>query len=321
MIEEALILLGWWLVLALAASLLSALMYPLLRRAIRDATPRMRSSARFFYALLAPLAAAATLVLGSNASLGALFVPNHCHDDVCALHTPVYAVDSLALLGLSAVGSLIALLLATSVVWALRRSGRRLRALRTFARNTREGYRLLSSQQFIACCAGLWRPEVWLSAGLVKALRKEELQIVLAHEYAHAQRLDNLRALLIRWATLAWPSSPGRQLREDANADAEQACDREAVRAGFATASVAATILRLARTSSVDHHSVGRPAAAFGCDSTPGRLAALSRRDEASALYDGLVAGLCLVVAWCVQVSVLSAFYHAAIEWLGGAVL
>ncbi|GAB5453573.1 MAG: hypothetical protein Hals2KO_39010 [Halioglobus sp.] len=321
MIEEALIPLGWWLVLALAASLLGALMYPLVRRVIRGATPRMRSCVRFCYACMAPLAAAATLALGSKASLGAVFVPNHCHDDVCALHTPVYAVDSLALLGLSAAGSLIVLLLAASVIWALRRSGRRLRALQTFARNTREGYRLLSSKQFIACCAGLWRPEVLLSSSLVKTLRNEELQIVLAHEYAHAQRLDNLRALLIQWATLAWPPSPGRQLREDANADAEQACDREAVRAGFAAASVAATIHRLARTTAVDCHKVGRPASAFGCDSTSGRLDALSSGSEASARYDWLVGGLCLAVAWGVQVSVLSAFYHGAIEWLGGALL
>jgi len=308
---------GWWVVIALAASGLSAVAYPLVCRAIHDAAPGVRSVVRLGYVWVAPLAAIVAVVLNAQPALGAWLVPAHCHGDHCAGHAPVYAVESAALAGLAVAGGVAASVLSFPLVWALQRARRRLRVLQVVARGTPRGYRLLPSAQVIACCTGLWRPQVMLSSGLVERLCGCELQVVLAHERAHVRRLDNLRSLLLGWATVAWPARLARRVRADAAADAEQACDLAAVRAGFSLEEVAATIVRLSGLSRGPlPHSHG---AAFGCDQTPQRLAALRASETAGVARGWYVGALCLALGWSLQVCLLTASYHGLIEWLGGA--
>jgi Zn-dependent protease with chaperone function len=49
-----------------------------------------------------------------------------------------------------------------------------------------------------AFCLGVWRPRVWLTAGLVDLLTDTELAAVLAHETHHCRRRDPLRLLIGR---------------------------------------------------------------------------------------------------------------------------
>jgi Zn-dependent protease with chaperone function len=81
-----------------------------------------------------------------------------------------------------------------------------------------------------AFCAGLLRPRVYVTSGMVTALADEELAAVLVHEAEHARRRDPLRRLSARaaadvlfWLPLVgWWS--GRRLE-----DAELAADRAAI--------------------------------------------------------------------------------------------
>jgi Zn-dependent protease with chaperone function len=81
-----------------------------------------------------------------------------------------------------------------------------------------------------AFCAGLLRPRVFVTSGMVAALAAEELDAVLVHEAEHARRRDPLRRLAGRAAAevLVWLPLVGwwtsRRLEE-----AELAADRAAI--------------------------------------------------------------------------------------------
>ncbi len=49
-----------------------------------------------------------------------------------------------------------------------------------------------------AFCLGFWQPRIWLTAGLVNLLSKEELSAVLAHEAHHCRQRDPLQLLISR---------------------------------------------------------------------------------------------------------------------------
>ena len=57
---------------------------------------------------------------------------------------------------------------------------------------------LLPAAERVAFTAGLWRPRIFVSAGLVDGLNDQQLEAVLLHEEHHAQRRDPFRALVAR---------------------------------------------------------------------------------------------------------------------------
>ncbi len=84
---------------------------------------------------------------------------------------------------------------------------RQIRASRTFVgRQTVVGLRvidgsvvnLVPDSRAQAFCAGLLRPQLYLSTGALDALSETELRAVLAHERHHLTRMDPLRILLAR---------------------------------------------------------------------------------------------------------------------------
>jgi Zn-dependent protease with chaperone function len=81
-----------------------------------------------------------------------------------------------------------------------------------------------------AFCAGLLRPRVFVTSGMVAALTAEELDAVLVHEAEHARRRDPLRRLAARAAAdvLFWLPLVGWWTRHRLE-DAELAADRAAI--------------------------------------------------------------------------------------------
>jgi Zn-dependent protease with chaperone function len=81
-----------------------------------------------------------------------------------------------------------------------------------------------------AFCAGLLRPRVFVTSGMVAALTAEELDAVLVHEAEHARRHDPLRRLAGRAAAdvLFWLPLVGWWTRHRLE-DAELAADRAAI--------------------------------------------------------------------------------------------
>jgi BlaR1 peptidase M56 len=88
----------------------------------------------------------------------------------------------------------------------------------------------LDSPAASAFCAGLLRPRVFVTSGMVAALANEELDAVLVHEAEHARRRDPLRRLVGRAAAdvLFWLPLVGWWTRHRLE-DAELAADRAVI--------------------------------------------------------------------------------------------
>ncbi len=310
---------GWWLAATAAGSILNALAYPIFRRWVAASHPSLRSLFRLWYIASAPVAAAVAVAVVARPAIADFLIPAHCHGSQCGAHSPFYTGDSVALVALAAAGSLAVLAMLAMLAWAVRRGRRQLRLLRRFTRDSVTDYRILESQDLVACCAGLWRPQVILSRGLIDRLRPDELRVVLAHERAHAARLDNLRALLLRCLTLFWPAPLRERACSDGRADAEQACDLYAARTVAGSESVAAVIRILSEWHSPSTAVRERRGAGFHCDDTSARLAALEQGAtwESAPFSHWLQAAIILSLNYSAHIVVLTVASHRMIEWLG----
>lgn len=95
-----------------------------------------------------------------------------------------------------------------------------------------------------AFCAGLLRPQVYVSTGAVERLDAEELHAVLAHEAHHAARRDPLRIFVAQVLSDALFFLPVmHRLGERFAALAELAADQAAVRASGGTQPLASALL------------------------------------------------------------------------------
>jgi Zn-dependent protease with chaperone function len=122
---------------------------------------------------------------------------------------PVANVDAvivlmLACLGLAVVGT--ALTVAGREVYMAARFDRRLAELeiRRIA-----GARVFADERVRAFCAGLFRPQVFISSGAVKRLDPVALEAVLRHERHHVRRRDPLRTACVRVLAKALFFVPG----------------------------------------------------------------------------------------------------------------
>jgi Zn-dependent protease with chaperone function len=308
---------GLWLPLAWATSLATAVLYPGFRRLLAGAAPEFRSIARLIYGALAPLAATLVVWLTAQPRWAAFLVPSHCHAGECGVHAPVAASEAPLVFLPAVVSGLLMLALGILLIWGLRCGRRRLVALRALSRTTApEGFRLVESPAALAWCMGLWRPEILVTRGLVEQLSEAELRAVMAHERAHAERYDNLRAYLLYWVTLSWPRGQRGRIRADLSLDAEQSCDRQAVTA------VGDPVLLIDAMRRLAHAAAGpampRGLAAFSQCDLAARIRQLDGprsvlREPGSVAWRASVG---LVVAWALLVGLSTGLAHVSLEWL-----
>ncbi|MBX3706807.1 MAG: M56 family metallopeptidase [Pseudomonadales bacterium] len=221
-----------WLVITIAASRMAAFCYPYFRSLTMRGAASDRSVTQLTYGALGPLVASLGAMLMMHPETAAIFVPEHCHADNCLPHRPEISIAGPVGAGI-VLASLAAVLLTMGAFHgSLVRAWRRLRALRALAINGREQvlYQVVDDSRLLAWCAGILRPRIFLSTGLITALSKAELEIVLNHERAHARRRDNLRHLLLHWLSLPWTATQRQRLLADFASSTESACDQMACR-------------------------------------------------------------------------------------------
>ncbi|MFW5968455.1 MAG: M56 family metallopeptidase [Persicimonas sp.] len=109
------------------------------------------------------------------------------------------------------------------------------------------GARRLDSQRAVALTVGLFRPMPFVSEKLCDVLSQRQLRAVLAHEQAHARRLDALVKLIVRTAARMHFESVREPLIERLDIACEQACDQSAAEAIGDRLTVAETILAVER--------------------------------------------------------------------------
>lgn len=105
--------------------------------------------------------------------------------------------------------------------------------------------RVLPTTGAHAFCAGLFRPVVYVSEGLLHGSTAAELQAIVAHEAHHRGRRDPLRLLLARVVSDAFrPLPPLARLAERQRAVTELAADAAAIRALGSIQPLASALVR-----------------------------------------------------------------------------
>jgi Zn-dependent protease with chaperone function len=270
------------LLFGLLAAGSTALFYPWVNRRLSAVHPAVRAS--WLMALAAtPLGSAAlfTLLCFLPSLLGAVgLMADHClsHDDhhahLCLSHPPA-AVGGLLgalLLGLAGVHGHFAL-------WSQARTwlaGRRLLRLLPLAstQGPAADVRLLAAQAPLSLSAGIFRPAVYVSSGLLAVTSPRVLSVILEHERAHVRRRDGLRKLLASLLGAAHFPATRRLLLADLSLACEQACDAEAAERAGDGLEVAEAIVAMERVLTAGP-ALGVYTSAFGGSNVAARVEAL----------------------------------------------
>lgn len=214
-----------WLLLWCALTLISRALYPVIRPTLLNLHPRHGADfLLIWWAAPALLSLIACLMLFSPIVESALITP-HCHG-VCEQHVPVsdqWIVAGTGLLLVSVIvgGLLIHFLKSLS-------KGVDIRRQLSMLGSRHDGYSCLPSDAPLVFTLGWWRPEVFVSKGLLSACSAKQLAVILDHESAHESRKDNLRLLLGHVFVLLIPPYWRKQVTSDLHVLCEQACDFEA---------------------------------------------------------------------------------------------
>jgi hypothetical protein len=289
--------------------------------AIRTAgrlTPRF--AARFLLGLrLLPFTLAAAVAL-------VLCVPSYLWFEPKAFEEPV-GLACLAL-GMSGLGICAAGVLRT--IRAMARSA-------MFARHCqRLGHEMAVAEQFppalvvegvapFLALTGIVRPRVIISEKIFEALSREELSVILRHEYAHRTSRDNLKRLCLFLAPRIMPlPGGGRALERAWNTFAEYAADEEAVGGDVSRSlALASALVRVARFGSMGNAApVATPFLGEVSDlgARVDRLLSGTRSFGAARCISWQAAASAVLVAGCVA-AVLSQpatfrMVHSMLEWL-----
>lgn len=271
------------LFVAMAASV-CAIGVMLFRQCILRLEPASRHAVLLAIALT-PLVVSLTLLLSVGLPpLLSLVVPtlDHCklHEDehihVCFSHPSSLQITGwLGLLFATAGGYLVTHGIRSAV--RLRNGVRLVSALSEHSKFAEEiGCKLLATAEPLCFTAGLRAPEVYMSAGLLETLSKEERCIVMSHECAHVRRRDPLMAVVLNAAAAFHLPGGRRFLLEEAAIAAEEACDEYASTTVGDRLAVAQTILSVERAMrGATKQRFGYVTVAFGASSVARRVDAL----------------------------------------------
>jgi len=238
-------------------SLLSAAVIVATRSELVRWDPRARHQALVILAALPVLTAAVLLLSASLPSLIALAAPHldHCashhdgHAHLCFVHLPTVDTHVAVLLGLVFVATY-SMIRGSVASWSVFRASQILRALvRSADARPDLGVIVMDTSQPLCFAAGLLRPRVFISRGLLDLLSDEQRVVVLAHESAHVQRRDALTVGVVRALSAFHLPSVARWLVQETEIAAEQACDEAAAARIGDRVAVASTILAVERAS------------------------------------------------------------------------
>lgn len=236
-------------VIVLAAGLVLGIVGPFSARLLRGVSPGPRSAVLLLMAtapLLAGIAGAKLVAWSPHAFLFD-FVSHHCHSDLAVCLSHPRADNSLLLMatGAGTLGALIVwiLLCVFDLVSQSTQSQRLLNAASS-SRHGRVWH--LSTHRIIAASAGLLRPRIFLSEGLLIQLDRSDVDIVIAHERAHGRRRDSLVRLLASVFSVGHLPHMKVRLMAELDLAQEQICDWAAAKE-FGAVRTAETLLKVER--------------------------------------------------------------------------
>jgi Zn-dependent protease with chaperone function len=248
------------------AAVLAAVAQRWVSASIRALPPSFRARVLLAWAA-APVAIAIALVAATlwpsvGASLG--LVVDHCpvhggHLHLCLHHLPESGPGVAGVLSLAA----FALALVVAFVQGVRSAALSHQLRRAASLELAPGVGLIESEQPFALTAGWVRPRVLVSTALSERLTREQLDVVLAHEHAHAARNDALAVTFARVLAYAHLPAVRRHIVAELTLACEQACDEIAATSCGDRVLVAETIVAAERAAGSDA-TVAAAGPAFG---------------------------------------------------------
>lgn len=159
--------------------------------------------------------------------------------------------------------------------------------------------RRLETDHPMACVAGVWRPTLYVSRGILAALNPRELEGLVAHELAHLRHQDNLLAwldVIVFRAFRFFP--PLRAAWSESLAEREEFADDVAARTTGRPRALASALLKVAAgPDPLEGTLVGAAGFASHAALVERRIERLLEADEAPRRIWGLPAIAALVVA------------------------
>ena len=245
---------------------------------------------------------------------------DHClehadHLHLCLVHLPATLRGPWV-----SVGFVAAVALAVGLARVAARAARQRRALVWLGATARPAIgpdrKVVPAEQPFSFVSGLARPKIWIASALEDALPSDALAVVLAHERAHAERRDPLRAATA--AALSWPLWPSvrRSILAELALASEQACDEAAALRLGDRLRVAETILAVERLmAGASGPFVPSTACAFGGSNVPARVNGLVADLGAERLPRWLFAAVVALVAVALPVGA-DALHHGMEHWI-----
>ncbi len=107
-------------------------------------------------------------------------------------------------------------------------------------------YRTNDASSLLAV-AGMFRPRIFLSAGVAASLTPQEVDAAIRHELAHVRSWDNLKQFLLKIIRLPRWISPIHELDHAWTQCSEIAADERALAAGASPVDLSAALIKVAR--------------------------------------------------------------------------
>ena len=217
------------------------------------------------------------------------------------------ALMCLALIGLALIGRLLAVL--RQILLAARTSARTSASLRDAAELSECGAWVLPSPRPEAFVLGLWRPQLFVSQGLLD-LPDDTVKAVLAHERAHLARRDPLRHCVALLACAFHLPGVAKRLQQRAQQTQELLADAVAAQSLGDSLAVAEALLRCARS----RQAHDAPHLAFGGGDLEERVQTLlsGRRTLEQPLPLLVCATAVTLALGCLALRCVGAFHHGA---------
>jgi len=214
-------------------SLILSSLYPAYRKLLLSTDFVIAAHCQLVFSLLALIISIIATSLIFVPELSGVLVFDHCHETSCAPHKP--DVFSYSLVGSALI--LLALAVVSLASWLVMRSILKTRrwlsqldsVANRQARNAEKSqyqYKIVETNDVFAWCAGILKPQIYVSRGLIKQTNSNQLELILAHEQHHLENRDNLRKFTMKWATLFWLKKPQTQLLSDFSSNLESQSNR-----------------------------------------------------------------------------------------------
>lgn len=239
---------------AILASLVSAMLYPLLRQRIAKLSPELRSTTLLAWLIAPALIGAMLSLLSFMPSIISLFafVPDHCsihdgHLHLCLIHPPLPVESSILQLLLAALVGISAFFIGTPLVDLLRAHKFHRSLMMASRHHETDPVRVVDWDMPLALSVGFRRMRVFISSQLMQTLSPQQLNVVIAHEQAHVSRRDPLRHFIAHAFSFVHIPWLRKALLNDFELATEQACDEVAARKVGDRLQVADTIISVER--------------------------------------------------------------------------